>query len=240
MLNSFLDWVYPPACNSCGMLISINERERFFCVHCEELFEAIEEPFCEICGVPSSNMGKKCASCAGKKFFFEKNFSAFTYEELIRDLLLKMKFGGKKRIAMGLGKLWAAKLCTKTLFMENSFLLPMPMHRKKQRERGFNQAEIMTIPLSKALGIPISDALIRTVDTVPQSEVHFSQRVENVQDIFSIRRGEGVFGKNFILTDDIFTTGASLNECARTLKNAGASRVSCMTFAISVKNNSKP
>ena len=165
----------------------------------------------------------------------------FMYEEILRDLLLDIKFNAKKRIAQGLGFLWAE--CLKSNPPENISgfeLVPMPMHKKKQSRRGFNQAEILTLPLAKALNIPISKALIRTKNTLPQSEVHHSRRAENVDGIFAINPKINPIGKKYILTDDIFTTGASLNECAKTLKNAGAAEVMCMTFAISVKNNNKP
>jgi len=162
----------------------------------------------------------------------------------MRDLLHEMKFRNKKRVAQGLGLFWAEFIKKNSQCIPENIsdfvLVPMPMHQKKQRERGFNQAEILTIPLSAALQIPIFDVLIRTVDTPPQSGLHPSQRAENVKDVFSIRRGHDVSGKNYILTDDIFTTGASLNECAKVLKSAGAIHILCMTLAISVKNNHKP
>ncbi|MDR0273531.1 MAG: ComF family protein [Clostridiales bacterium] len=236
-MKNFIDWLYPPACISCRTLLPLNENERFICVACNNLLEPIGMPFCKKCGSPMQSE-KICASCYGKIFFFENNRAAFTYDELIRDMIRDMKFRNKKRIALGFGMIWARQI-EKIENTENTFFLPIPLHPKKQRERGFNQAEILTKPLSEKLGIPISHTVIRTVDTPPQAGLHFSQRVENVRDIFEIRAGESVAGKNYIITDDIFTTGSSLNECAKLLINNGAAHVSCMTFAISVKNNHK-
>jgi len=204
-------------------------------MHCENLFEPIGAPSCKKCGAPTQSDAAQCASCYGKKFSFAQNISAFTYDELIRDLLHGMKFRNKKRVAQGLGLLWASH-AKKFANGEEFTLVPMPMHRTKQRERGFNQAEVLTAAVSKKLGYPMENILIRTHDTPPQSGLHPSQRAENVKGIFAIRKNESVEGKNFILTDDIFTTGASLNECAKALKNAGAAKVLCMTFAITVKN----
>jgi ComF family protein len=241
IFTAFLDWVYPPSCISCRALLPLNAQPRFICAPCESLFTPIVAPFCENCGSALQALGQRCGACLGKNFFFEQNYAAFTYDELIRDLLHEMKFRGKKRVAEGLGLLWSHQLIGFYHQLKSSFtFVPMPMHPKKQRERGFNQAEVLTRPLSDALQIPVSNVLARTIDTPPQSEIHPSQRAENVRDIFSIRKNENVKGKNYILTDDIFTTGASLNECAKTLKNAGAATVLCMTLAISVKNNHKP
>ncbi|MCL2576912.1 MAG: ComF family protein [Defluviitaleaceae bacterium] len=237
-MKALLDWVYPPVCISCRTLLPLNESRRFICEPCENLFEPIITPFCEKCGAPTQVESKHCASCFGKNFIFEQNRAAFTYDELIRDLLHQMKFHNKKRVAQGLGLFWAMQFSQKDL-QEDFTLVPMPMHQKKQRERGFNQAEILTAALSKKLGYPMENILIRTHDTPPQAGLHPSQRAENVKDVFAIRKNEIVEGKKIILTDDIFTTGSSLNECAKTLKNAGASKILCMTLAIAVKNTNK-
>jgi ComF family protein len=225
------------------VILPLNEPRRFICHACEELFEPVAEPFCARCGAPSQTEIKKCASCFGREFLFSHNHAAFTYDELIRDLLHEMKFREKKRVAEGLGFLWAEYFKNNEHAVPENIssyeLLPMPMHPKKRRERGFNQAEILTRPLAARFQIPISNALIRTFDTPPQSELHPSQRAENVNGVFSVRKNEIVHGKNYILTDDIFTTGASLNECTKILLNAGAADILCMTLAISVKNNNK-
>jgi len=228
----------------------LNAPQRYICVICEGLFESIPLPVCKRCGVPASTEeAKHCASCFGKTFHFQQNSAAFLYDELMRDMLHEMKFRAKKRVAKGLGFLWSAQVAS-TLQNPDSFigsiedlqsytLIPMPLHPKKQRERGFNQAEILTRPLSAALQIPMSNILTRTVDTPPQSGLHPMQRAENVSGIFSIQKSTSVIGRNYIITDDIFTTGSSLNECAKTLKSAGATKILCMTLAIAVKNNSK-
>lgn len=240
MLNHILDWLYPPTCISCKILLPLNETERFICADCRGLFEPILRPkrqSCQKCGAPTEKPAAFCASCQGKKYRFSQNISAFTYDELLRELINDMKFNNKRRIAQGLGIIWASTVKEK---FENHILVPVPMHRKKQSERGFNQAETLTIPLAKAMDLPMQLLLTRTEDTIPQSEVHPSRRAENVAGVFQITDPAAIKGKNFILTDDIFTTGASLNECAKTLKNAGAARVLCMTLAISVKNNDNP
>jgi len=111
------------------------------------------------------------------------------------------------------------------------------MHPAKRRERGFDQAEILARALSIGLNLPMDNVLTRTRDTAPQAGLHPRLRAENVKGVFSVRPHNHV--RNYILIDDIYTTGASLNECARMLISAGAEKVLCMTFAVAVKNNDK-
>lgn len=236
-MKPLLDWVYPPTCVACRVILPLNESRRYFCAQCEGLFDAISAPFCERCGAPSQKAETKaCPACFGKNFHFEKNFATFIYDEIMRELIHEMKFRGKKRAAEGMGLLWAENCVNFPEKIADFELVPMPMHPKKKRERGFNQAETLTKPLAEALKIPVADVLRRVVDTPPQSEIHPSQRAENVRDVFEIRKNAEIAGKNYILTDDIFTTGASLNECAKVLKKAGAAKIFCMTLAITVKN----
>jgi len=237
---NLLDWIYPPTCMACRTMLPLNnkpQRDLWLCQRCKDLFEPITAPICEKCGVPTKTAIPVCSSCYGKNFHFSANRAAFVYDELIRDLLHELKFRNKKHIAKGLGILWAGIVSIPD--KSNTILVPLPMHPKKQRERGFNQAEILATELSKNLSIPIENILDRTMDTLPQSAIHPSLRAENVENVFSTAPNFKPQSKNYILIDDIYTTGASLNECAKTLKIAGVRDISCMTLAITVKNTPK-
>jgi len=234
---------------ACRVMLPLNDkpqRDLWLCARCADLFTPIVTPICNQCGAPTETSIATCSSCYGKSFFFALNRAAFEYDELMRDLMHELKFRNKKHIAQGLGRLWAICGNCNDMFskshahLKNSYtLVPLPMHPKKQRERGFNQAEILATELSKSLHIPMSSILERILDTPPQSGLHPQLRAENVADVFTIRKGFDPYGKNYILVDDIYTTGASLNECAKTLKNSGARDILCMTLAITVKNTSK-
>ena len=243
-LPAILDWLYPPTCIACRVILPLNQPARFICARCVFLFEQITAPTCNQCGSPVETEVPRCSSCYGKTFHFTYNRGAFPYDELIRDLMHEIKFRNKKRVAVGLGKLWADTLAEDDSFLlhmyEHDFtLVPLPMHKAKQRERGFNQAVVMAEELSQKLNIPMEEILLRTEDTPPQAGLHPKLRAENVRDVFAVRPDTGIREKNYILVDDIYTTGASLNECARTLKNAGANEIICITFAITEKNNDK-
>jgi len=152
----------------------------------------------------------------------------------------EIKFRKRRHVAQGLGRLWARTLTTAnnnatSPLPSDTILIPLPMHLKKRRERGFDQAAVMAKALSEATGLPLAKILERIHDTPPQSGLHPQQRIENVIGAFRLKPGSTVADKNIILVDDIYTTGASLNECARVLKSAGASNVYAMTLAIAIR-----
>lgn len=247
-LNFLLDWIYPPVCVACGQIIALNDtqpRQMLMCKPCQAVFEPMLPPICNFCGMPTERSVERCASCYGKHFTFASNRATFMYEDLLRDLLLKLKFSRDKRIAHSLGQLWANHICThfsynaiKNCDTANTYLVPLPMHPKKQRERGFCQANVITTHIATKTGIPMQQALVRVIDTPPQSGLHPRQRIENVNGAFAIPPNISPSGKNYIIIDDIYTTGASLNACASTLLSAGAKNVSCLTLAI-VKRKTK-
>ena len=237
LTEQILNWIYPPACIACKVKLPVNVGNFYVCERCEPLLERVLLPFCKKCGQVLNEEDENCASCFGKNLYFESNVSAYMYDELMRDLLHDMKFRNKKRIATGLGLLWA-----KSIEMpDEEFLLTwLPMHPKKQKERGFNQAEVMAKEIAKAFGIPCPNIFRRTVDTPAQSGLHPKLRQENVKDAFEINPRQYVLGASIVLIDDIYTTGASLNECARILKEGGAEKVYAKTLALTPRKiNSK-
>jgi len=235
-LNGLLDWLYPPICVGCRMIIALNltqPRYMGMCAMCQSLFAPIEGPTCKNCGVPTEREVNRCVSCFGKTFHFTQNRATFAYAEIVRDLLLELKFNQDKQIAHSLGKVWA--ICAPKI--EDCILVPLPLHRKKQRERGFNQAEILARYLGERFNIPVENVVERVIDTPPQSGLHPRQRMENIEGAFAIAKNADVQGNKYIVIDDIYTTGASLNECARVLMVAGAVSVSSMTLCVVEKKD---
>ena len=244
-IAKLLDWLYPPACIACRSLIALSNtgpRDMLLCHKCQTLFEPIAspKPICNNCGIPTERDVERCVSCFGKTFYFTSNRAIFVYDDLMRDLLHELKFRRRKQVAKSLGKLWACAWAIHTPVADDAILVPLPLHPKKQKERGFNQAQVLAQQLSERLNMPLENILTRILDTPPQSGLHPRMRIENVAGAFDIAKDASVQGKNYIIIDDIYTTGASLNECARVLKNAGADNVNCMTLSIvEKKDNSK-
>ena len=153
----------------------------------------------------------------------------------MRNLMHEIKFRRRRHVAQGLGRLWAELVCDDV--PAEALLVPLPMYPKKRRERGFDQAEIMAQSIADATGKAVSNILERVKDTPPQSGLHPKLRVDNVKNAFRVKPGHDITGKSVILIDDIYTTGASLSECARVLKSHGVAEVCAMTLAIAIKKS---
>ncbi len=121
------------------------------------------------------------------------------------------------------------------LISDIDLVMPVPLHRKRLIQRGFNQALLLSHGVGSAFGIPLSvDNLVRSRYTMPQVELSGEERIKNVAGAFAIRRPEEVEGKSVLIVDDVFTSGATMNECAATLKEGGAARVTALTLARAV------
>ena len=206
-----LNWLYPPTCMGCASLLPVNDAHRasvWLCAACEALLRPIA-------GRVEKKGGVRC-------------YAQYAYEGILRDVIRGVKFRGKKGHMAALGRLWARGLNEGDL---TGVLVPMPLHRNKERARGFNQAGVLAQALSAGLGIGMAQALVRRVDTAPQAGLHRSMRAENVAGAFAVAKGYTPSGKSFILVDDIYTTGASLNECARVLWEHGATQVAAIALA---------
>ena len=257
-----LNWLYPPHCIACRQIIPAHrhrEISRGVCENCEPLFVPLSGPRCAGCGhpLPQALPVKKptatptppaelpvklstevpqpgsvlCASCRGASFSFAHNQAAFAYADVVRDVIHDMKFRNSRAAAQGLGAMLAE--CIRD-FHGADFLTPVPMHPQKQRKRGFNQAEELARALSEKYHIPIAPALLRTVNTPPQSGLSYRGRIHNMRGVFRINPKVEVKNKNICLIDDIYTTGATLNSCAETLMK-DAQYVTCVTFSITLK-----
>ena len=237
LTDKILNWIYPPICIACKVGLPVNMGNFYICERCVPLFEQVPLPICKKCGQILNEEDENCSSCFGKSFHFESNMSTFLYDDLMRDLLRDMKFRNKKRIAIGLGLLWAKLI---EMPDEEFTLTWLPMHPKKQKERGFNQAELMASEIAKEFKVPCKNLLRRTIDTPAQSGLHPKLRQENVKDAFEINSEAFVLGACIVIIDDIYTTGASINECAKVLIEGGANKIYARTLALTPKKiNSK-
>ncbi|MCX5715783.1 MAG: ComF family protein [Candidatus Omnitrophica bacterium] len=233
--DGLLSLVYPPLCPICGAKARDNS------VICETCFSGIKKnlpPYCVKCGRSlrgSTENVEICWECSGKDFYYDKSWSAFLYEGAVKEALHLFKYSGK----LSISRLFCGLLIN--FLKENRQILTgidaviaVPLHSVKLREREFNQAHMLASAISKEFKIQDSSACLkRAVRTRPQSELDKNERYENVKNTFAVTaQTPGVYvGKNILLVDDLFTTGATLNECGRVLKEAGADSIRCLTFA---------
>jgi ComF family protein len=155
--------------------------------------------------------------------------SAGSHEGALRSAVLALKFARKTALAAPLAELLAEELARCRLGWRPDLLLPVPIHWLRRLERGFNQSELLAAELGRRAELPVSRALARRRATPPQVGTAGPRRVENVRDAFAVRRRGEVEGRRVVLVDDVWTTGATLAECARTLRAAGAGEVCAVT-----------
>lgn len=150
----------------------------------------------------------------------------------MREALHAFKFRGRQALAAPLGDLLVEVAARRLPDGAPALLVPVPLHPRRERERGFNQALLLARRLGRARGIPVrADALVRAAATQAQTELDARARRANVRGAFRLRRPEAIAGRHVLLVDDILTTGATLSECARCLREGGAATVGALTVA---------
>jgi ComF family protein len=221
-VDVLLRWLYPEHCVVCDDILPDGGG---FCPECVQKMEFIEKPVCVKCGKAVNNESTQekgvCASCLSKTAKISKNSAVFVYEGEARDAIRRFKFDGRADYAPA----FAALLAKEPADAER-VVVAVPMHKKKLRKRGYNQAELLARHVAKFSNIPfVARALIRAKNTPPQYGLNYEQRLANVSGAFSVKDNNAISGKSVLLIDDIYTTGATLEACADALLNAGAKDV---------------
>lgn len=223
------EFVYPDKCMFCGELTGGG----YLCAACRAKLEPIESP-CPRCAAPMKN--GVCEDCPRGSFLFERSAAYTLYSDDVREMIHLMKYSGKSETARKLAELMNDELDL-SVFAWYDVIVAVPLSKKRERERGYNQAEIFADRLGKLIGIEaLPNALKRVKDTEAQHSMSAAQRRENVKGAFSAN-ARLVREKNILLADDIFTTGSTFNECAKTLINAGAKSIACVSFARTKHND---
>lgn len=226
LLDGFLDLLYPPRCCVCRRWESPP-----FCETCLKSIEYIQQPFCPRCGEPGSN--EICRACAEGGRGFERARAIATYTSSLGIAVRALKFRGALGLVRPLSAIIARFLDT-SIGAEVSrvdMVMPVPIHRSRQRTLGFNHAQLLAEPVTTKLQVPLSETLLlRRKRTRPQRNLSFEERFQNVADAFEVTDPSNVAGRVVLVVDDIMTTGATLSACAATLREAGARSV----FALAV------
>jgi ComF family protein len=206
-----------PVCLSCLQEPKPLQAE-FFCRSCRTAF------------VSSFSLDEKgyCAVCRESLVNFDAAYSFGAYEGSLRKLIHLFKYGKVESLAEPLSKFL---LLATPLEAQFDVVIAMPMHWRKQWERGFNQARLLAEPIARRYGLKVSDSLRRTRYTKAQAGLSEAQRRDNLKNSFRVERRDQVAGKRVLLVDDVFTTGATLRAAAEVLKAAGASHVTALTLA---------
>lgn len=238
ILQSILDFILPTPCSFCNS--SVGESPiPYFCASCWADFSSIDGPVCTRCGKPfdspealSHSPDHRCMACRQDSPVFDQALSIGYFEGPLREAIHQFKY----RPCRALGKPLAAWMAVNIRPVSDiDCLVPVPLHVARLRQRGFNQALILAHELSRTFSLPLSfDNLKRVRPTKPQVELSGSDRIKNVAGAFALRRPDELKDRDVLLIDDVYTTGATMNECARVLRDAGASRVTVLTIARAV------
>lgn len=223
--------IYPPRCQACGKGLDLFEK-KILCEICYNNIGFNYPPFCKICGRPGMHGGSICENCRIKKYHFDASYSVCIYEGVIRECIHNFKYNAKLRLEL-LFKDLMIEFAERYIDMSRyDWLIHVPLHRVKQKERTFNQSAILTIYLSKRFKTPIlRNNLVRTRMGRPQIMLPKNKRIEEIKGSFKIKNPESVKDKSLLLIDDVFTTGATVDECSKILKEAGANLVEVFTLA---------
>ena len=218
-----LSLLFPYWCLGCG------KEGELICPSCRHTLPRIKSPICPRCGRPQSS-GMLCPTCSSQRHKIDGIRSPFRFEAVIRQAIHHFKYRNLRAIAKPLANLLGDYLTAKP--MPGEVLVPVPLHRKRFRERGYNQSELLSQELSKLVKLPvIADYLVRKRHNPPQTRAtSVSERQSNVVNAFTCH-DRRLQDKKVILIDDVTTSGATLDACAAALKAAGASSVWGLTLA---------
>ncbi|HCY19026.1 MAG TPA: amidophosphoribosyltransferase [Deltaproteobacteria bacterium] len=169
-----------------------------------------------------------CGTCIKKRRPFSIARSIGIYEGVLLEAVQRLKYNGKTSLARPL-----AKLMTKEFSMNNyNLIVPVPLHKTRLKERGFNQSLLLARELSKLYNLPIDYLNLRKIRaTDPQVNLKGKERIENMKGAFAVKNGAGFKNKKILLIDDVYTTGATVTECSKVLKKAGAKTIDVLTLA---------
>lgn len=230
MLNALLDLLFPKRCVACG------SWGEYICKKCFSQIEIIEKPICPICQRQAVG-GRTHPGCRGR-WRLDGLAVACRYSGPVKRAIGKVKYKWVYDIQKVLVDLVVSGLWRFDLPKE-AVLVPVPLHAKRKRWRGFNQAEILGRSLAKEFGVPVVDTMIRIIETKTQVGLKRKDRKENVKGAFALRLpspsnslSSFISGKNIVLVDDVYTSGATMGECCRVLKVAGAKSVWGLAVAL--------
>lgn len=240
IFRPFIDLIYPPRCSICETFLWKNrakkgQQELLFCKPCFDGFSEITSPLCPICGRPFASEVDEdhlCEDCLRKTPYYDAMRAAYLFEGGIMQAIHQFKYAGKSHFAKSLGPLLGSFAKEWLDKADDYLMMPVPLHPKRLRERAFNQSLLLARYVAPLLGTELDFLSLKRIRyTQPQTGLKSDERRKNVLRAFEIAERKVLKGRTVLLVDDVATTGNTLNECARTLKRAGAETVFCLTLA---------
>ncbi len=234
------DVVFPPQCVHCRAVVERADAEnpsgfRHLCARCIAQLDWVQPPHCTTCGHPFYGVvegERMCPHCAGLEPTFREGRTAVLFKGPARALVIELKYHRGLHVLAGMAEIFrrAAHVVD---WARGAVLVPVPLHARKLRERGYNQAQLLATALAQACGgsTRVETWLRRSVDTATQTAFDRRTRLANLKNAFALAPGAALNpAQHYILVDDVFTTGSTLNSCAHALRRGGGLNVDVVTF----------
>lgn len=231
--NGVESLIWPARCAGCRVRVFAEGGElgnRIFCSDCEQTLIPVSSPLCPRCGLPYDGRGSDhlCGECLATPLVFDKLAAAYRYGGAIADALKGLKYGRKTHLARPLGQMMIP--VTERLPAPD-LIVPVPLHARKLRARGFNQSALLGAVVESALRVRMdTGTILRVRPTRPQAGQSREERIANIRGAFQITHARRVQGKRILVVDDVVTTGTTVREVARVLRRSGA----CAVYAVAV------
>ncbi|MBI3358424.1 MAG: ComF family protein [Nitrospirae bacterium] len=234
-INKLSNLLYPRTCVECEQDIGSEERDAIFCASCATQLVHLSGPVCFVCSAPfvseaatSHSPSHRCGECRENPPLFLKAITPFLYEGPLSTAICQFKYKKKPHLAAPLARLIANDLSN----ISTDYVMAIPLHSFRLRGREFNQSLLLARQIGITLSLPyFVDVMIRTRETPPQVGLSRKERDENIKGAFKVTQPNAIQDRRILLIDDVYTTGATLKEGARTLMRAGAKEVIVATIA---------
>jgi ComF family protein len=235
--RALLDLLFPPLCHICKAFIP-KAGELFICANCLEKITFLVTPLCSVCGAPFATENGSDHVCGACLIHHPCHIcrSATLFAGPVQELVHRFKYGHRVHLSQPLGLLTALALAPFCSEAAPDLIVPVPLHRKRLRQRGYNQSQLIGGVLEKKWRVPLEVGNLRRIRwTEPQTSLDAADRRSNVSGAFAVRDPGRVEGKRVLLVDDVLTTGSTLRACAEPLRAAGAAAIFAVTVARGVQ-----
>ncbi|MDO9515545.1 MAG: ComF family protein [Syntrophales bacterium] len=234
VVSGLADILFPAQCQTCGAVL-IGDGGDIFCSNCLSTVRFTTAPQCTSCGRPfeaTQGADHLCEECILSRPPFSVARSLGVYEGALLDVIHLFKYHGKISVGEALGRMMAQAPYDSLAIGDYSLIIPVPLHPKRLRERGFNQSLILARQVSKQFSIPLEFLVLRrTLHTEAQVTLSGRRRRANVKGAFEVTDPSGTQGHKILLIDDVYTTGSTAAECSKVLMKSGAKEVAVLTLA---------
>jgi len=222
--DKIFNFFFPAKCGFCGEITGTNS---YICSECKRILCNEDRNCCNLCGKKIYLEENICRECRERRVYYEKLIFFDEYKDVLKDRIIAYKFNDKSYLY----SFFAELLMNKIIDEEIDLITAIPISKRRMKERGYNQSELIAKRISKLTGIPYFKLLVKTRETKRQSELSKIERMINVKDSFVFNNKFNIKDKKILLVDDVFTTGATINECSKILKKLGSMSIKALVIA---------